>query len=59
MAHRQPSHVSALLGRLNEDQTGVTGLEYTMIAAIISVAAIVGINAVGDGLLAAFSSLLP
>lgn len=59
MAHRQPSHVSALLGRLNEDQTGVTGLEYTMIAAIISVAAIVGMNAVGDGLPAAFSNLLP
>ena len=56
MARRQPSHVSALFGRLTENQRGVTGVEYTMIAAMISVAAIVGMNAVGDGLLTAIGN---
>lgn len=56
MARRHPWHVSALLGRLTENQKGVTGVEYTMIAATISVAAIVGMNAVGDGLLAAIGN---
>jgi Flp pilus assembly pilin Flp len=56
MARRPTSHVSALLGRLTENQRGVTGVEYTMIAATISVAAIVGMNAVGEALLGAIGN---
>lgn len=56
MARRQRSHVFALLGRLTENQRGVTGVEYTIIAATISVAAIVGMNMVGGGLLTAIGN---
>lgn len=56
MAHRSTSRVSSLLGRLSENQRGVTGVEYTMIAATLSVAAIVGMNAVGEALLGAIGN---
>lgn len=56
MVRRPTSHVSFFLGRLTENQRGVTGVEYTMIAAAISVAAIVGMNAVGEALLGAIGN---
>ena len=39
-----------LLKTLRSDEEGATAIEYGLIAALIAVAAIVGMSAVGDGL---------
>ncbi|MEI6025338.1 MAG: Flp family type IVb pilin [Betaproteobacteria bacterium] len=42
---------------LAQDEDGVTAIEYGLIAALIAVAIIVAVTAVGDGISATFSSV--
>lgn len=44
-------------GRFLRDEEGVTAIEYGLIAALVGVAAIVGLNALGGKLLALFNDL--
>jgi len=48
---------SALLDRLLRDESGATAIEYGLIAALIAVAAIVGMSAVGSGLTGLFNTV--
>lgn len=43
--------------RLFRDQRGATMIEYALLAALIAVAAIVALGALGDGLSAIFTSI--
>lgn len=45
------------LRALARDQNGATAIEYGLIAALISVAAIVALSAVGDSLISIFSKI--
>jgi len=44
-------------GRFLRDEEGVTAIEYGLIAALVGVAAIVGLNALGGKLLTLFTDL--
>jgi len=44
-------------GRFLRDEEGVTAIEYGLIAALVGVAAIVGLNALGGKLLLLFNDL--
>ena len=44
------TYVFALLKTLRSDDKGATAIEYGLIAALIAVAAIVGMGFIGDGL---------
>ncbi|HXN88355.1 MAG TPA: Flp family type IVb pilin [Methylocella sp.] len=46
-----------LLQRFIDDQSGVTAIEYGLIAALIAVAIIVGVSTVGTDLNDAFNSI--
>jgi pilus assembly protein Flp/PilA len=47
----------ALIKKLAGDKQGVTALEYGLIAALIAVAIIAGVEAVGDGVLQTFNDV--
>ncbi len=47
----------AIFLRLLKDESGTTALEYGLIAALISVAIIGSLSAVGDGLVATFTTI--
>jgi pilus assembly protein Flp/PilA len=46
-----------LLDRLLRDDSGATAIEYGLIAALIAVAAIAGMSAVGSGLTSTFNNV--
>lgn len=46
-----------MLKRLFQEEEGVTLIEYGLIAALIAIAAIVGLTAVGTNLLALFNGI--
>jgi pilus assembly protein Flp/PilA len=46
-----------LLGRLIRDETGVTAIEYGLIAALVSVAAVNAITTVGSNLSHTFTTI--
>jgi Flp pilus assembly pilin Flp len=48
MRIRQLSHFPKLLRRLAGNRRGATAIEYTVLAATISVAAIIGLNTIGQ-----------
>jgi len=45
-----------MIKRFYKDESGATAIEYGLLAALISVAAIAGFNALGAGLLSSFNS---
>ena len=49
--------MKALLFRFAEDESGVTAIEYGLIAALIAVAIIVAVTTVGTDLAAVFNSI--
>ena len=51
------AYLFTLFKQLRTDDKGATAIEYGLIAALIAVAAIVGMSAVGDGLTAIFSEI--
>ena len=46
-----------LIAKLSKDESGATAIEYGLIAALVAVAAIVGMTALGTSLNAIFSSV--
>ena len=48
---------SALFVRMLRDESGATAIEYGLIAALIAVAAIAGMSAVGSGLQGLFTTV--
>ena len=48
---------SSIIGRLTEDKSGVTAIEYGLIAALIAVAAVVVMGTVGTNLSTVFSEV--
>ena len=51
------AYLFALLKTLRSDDKGATAIEYGLIAALIAVAAIVGMTAIGDGLEGTFDDV--
>ncbi|MGE5548074.1 MAG: Flp family type IVb pilin [Solirubrobacterales bacterium] len=49
--------ITSFVARLAKDENGATAIEYGLIAALISVAAIVGMKAIGTALNTQFTSI--
>ena len=51
------THLFMFLERFRKDDKGATAIEYGLIAALIAVAAIAGMSALGDGLTEIFTDI--
>jgi pilus assembly protein Flp/PilA len=55
--HRKESNMSAFFTKLLRDESGVTAIEYGLIAALIAVAAVTIMGTVGTNLTTTFSKV--
>jgi pilus assembly protein Flp/PilA len=57
LSHPRRSRVRTVLSNLIRDESGVTAIEYALIAALIAVAAIAAFTLVGTNLSTTFSTI--